>query len=43
MGVKRKVMTLINSPLQQEDVVWEGILDGDVQGWTVGLGACGKW
>ena len=34
-------MTLINSPLQQEVVVWEGILDGDVQGWTVGLGACG--
>ena len=41
MGVKRKVMTLINSPLQQEVVVWEGILDGDVQGWTVGAGACG--
>ena len=34
-------MTLINSPLQQEVVVWEGILDGDVQGWTVGLRACG--
>ena len=34
-------MTLINSPLQQEVVVWEGILDGDVQGWTVGAGACG--
>ena len=41
MGVKRKVMTLINSPLQQEVVVWEGILDGDVQGWTVGAGAWG--